>query len=243
MLEPGVLTVCLYPGFAPFASQADDGTWSGWDVDFLRGFADEQGLDLQVVEIPDFKDIWMRPGSDECDVAGTGITRTDARVAQTGEAGRWSDTYYTVAHAFVVRKGSTLDGIEDLEGQTVLTTEGTTADTDLQARLRQAGISTTTLEYVDGEESAVARVLDGSAYAFAAGVGTVETLVEQNPGLELAWQHCIMLADGTISSEPFGFVVRSDSSGLLAALNTYIAEPRQPYQGGLGTGRDCPTET
>ena len=242
-LEPGVLSVCLYPGFAPFAEKGDDGTWVGWDVDFLRGFAEEQGLEFQVIDIPQFDDIWMRPGSHECDIAGTGITRTDERVAQTGESAGWSDTYYTVAHGFAVRKGSVLNNIEDLEGQTVLTTKGTTADVDLQARLQQAGISTTTVEYTDGEEAGVARVLDGSAFAFAAGVGSIETLVQQYPDLELAWEHCIMLSDGSISSEPFGFVVRSDSTGLLAALNNYINNPKEPYEGGLGSGRDCPTGT
>jgi len=242
-LEPGVLSVCLYPGFAPFVEKGDDGEWTGWDVDFLRGFADEQGLEFQVIDIPQFDNIWMRPGSNECDIAGTGITRTDERVAQTGETASWSDTYYTVAHGFAVKKGAALARIEDLEGETVLTTKGTTADVDLQARLKQAGISTTTLEYVDSEESGIARVLDGSAFAFAAGVGSIETLAQRYPGIELAWEHCIMLSDGSISSEPFGFVVRSASTGLLSSLNGYIAQPREPYQGGLGTGRDCPTGT
>jgi ABC-type amino acid transport substrate-binding protein len=242
-LESGVLTACMYPGFAPFAEKEGDGTWGGWDVDFIRDFADERGLTLQIKEISAFNDIWMRPGANECDIAGSGITRTDQRVAQTGEAGRWSDTYYTVAHGFAVRQGSALDGIEDLAGQTVVTTKGTTADTDVQARLQQAGITTTTVKYVDSEEAAALLVLDGSAFAFAAGVGSIEALIDQHPGLELAWEHCIMLRDGTVSSEPFGFVVRSDSTGLLAALNQYIADPSVPYQGGLGTGRDCPSGT
>lgn len=242
-IEPGVLTVCLYPGFAPFAEKGDDGSWVGWDVSFLRGFAEEQGLELEVVDIPQFDDIWMRPGSSECDIAGTGITRTDVRVAQTGDSAGWSNTYYTVARGFAVREGTVLDSIDDLEGQTVFTTKGTTADVDLQARLQKAGISTTTVQYADGEEAGVALVLDGSAFAFAAGVGSIETLVQQNPGLELAWVHCTMLSDGSVSSEPFGFVVRTDSTGLLTALNDYIDNPKVPYEGGLGSGRDCPTGT
>ena len=241
-LKLRVLSVCLYPGFAPFAEKGDDGTWSGWDVEYLRGFAHEQGLKLLVIEVPQFKNIWMRPGSNECDIAGTGITRTDERVAQTGEAAGWSATYYTVAHGFAVRQGSVLHGIEDLKGQTVLTTKGTTAEVDLQARLQQAGISNTTLEYVDSEESAAARVLDRSAFAFAAGVGTIKTLAKKYPDIKLAWEHCIMQRGGSISSEPFGFVVRSDSKGLLTALNHYIANPANPYPGGRGSGRECPTD-
>ena len=84
---------------------------------------------------------------------------------------------------------------------------------------------------------------DGRNFIVLEFEGSIEELIDQHPGLELAWEHCIMLGDGTVSSEPFGFVVRSDSTGLLAALNQYIADPSVPYQGGLGTGRDCPSGT
>ncbi|MCX6507058.1 MAG: transporter substrate-binding domain-containing protein [Actinobacteria bacterium] len=182
-IEPGSLKVCLYPGFAPFAIKGDDGTWSGWDVEFLEGFAKQQGLTLKPVEFSTFDNIWMRPGNDECDL-------------------------------------------------------------DLQARIKKAGITNITLQYVDAGVDAAKQLLAGGSNApigFAEGVGSVQTLVQQFPSLGLAWQHCMMLPDGTISSEPFGFPVRAKSTGVAAALDSYIAQPTVAYPGGPGTGRDCPT--
>lgn len=44
------LTVCMYPGFAPFVSAGGDADnitdWTGWDVDFLTKFAATQGRSL-----------------------------------------------------------------------------------------------------------------------------------------------------------------------------------------------------
>ena len=243
-LEPGVVSVCLYPGFAPFAIKGEDGTWSGWDVEFLEGFAKQQGLTLKPVEFSTFDNIWMRPGNDECDLAGTGITKTADRSAATGTGATWSSTYYSVARGFAVLDGVQVQGIGDLAGHVVLATKGSTADLDLQARIKNAGITNVTLQYVDAGVDAAKQLVAGGSDApigFAEGVGSVETLVQQFPKLELAWQHCMMLPDGSISSEPFGFPVRAKSTGVAAALDSYIGRPTAAYPGGPGTGRDCPT--
>lgn len=109
-IEPGVLKVCLYPGFAPFAIR-DDGGWSGWDPAYLSAFAEQQGLRFEPVEVSTFNDIWMRPGNDECDVAGTGITETAERIQQTGQSIAWTDHYYSVARSLAVRAGTTIDSV------------------------------------------------------------------------------------------------------------------------------------
>jgi hypothetical protein len=49
--------VSLYSDFAPFAIKGDDGTWSGWDVEFLEGFAKQQGLTPKPVEFSTFDNV------------------------------------------------------------------------------------------------------------------------------------------------------------------------------------------
>lgn len=243
VIEPGTLKVCLYPGFAPFSSKEGD-TWVGWDVDYLQAFADTQGLKLEPVEVADFNEIWMRPGRGECDLAGTGITMTPSRIEQTGADAEWSSAYYSVARSFAVRPGSTLDSVEDLAGRTVLVTQGSTADIDLTNRLAQAGITDTTLEYVSDEADGARQVAEAGEdgpFAYGGGAGSIETLTQQIPNLEIAWVHCLMEADGSLSSEPFGFPVRTASTGLLGALDSFIEDPANPYPGGAGSGTDCPT--
>jgi ABC-type amino acid transport substrate-binding protein len=101
-ITPGTLQVCLYAGFKPFAWK-DGNVWKGWDVDYLTAFAKANHLAFKVVEEPAFNDIWLRPGKNECDIAGTGISDTQDRRKATGSAGQWSATYYTVVRAFLVR--------------------------------------------------------------------------------------------------------------------------------------------
>ncbi|MFM8351219.1 MAG: substrate-binding periplasmic protein, partial [Actinomycetales bacterium] len=155
-----------------------------------------------------------------------------------------TDPYYYVERAFIVREGTQINGIEDLAGHTVIATKGSTADIDLQARLRKAGITNTNVQYVNSEEEGARRVANagaGGPIAYAGGAGSIDFLTKSIPGLALAWPHCAMLPDGTVSSEPFSFPVRSASKGLAQALNAYVMKPTVPYPGGRGTGRDCPS--
>jgi hypothetical protein len=70
----------------------------------------------------------------------------------------------------------------------------------------------------------------------------VQQLTKQIPGLELAWEHCLMLPDGTISSEPFGFAVRKASTGVIEALDAFITDSTNAYPGGSGSGRNGPND-
>jgi hypothetical protein len=134
-LEPGKLKVCLYAGFAPFASKVN-GTWQGWDVDYLAAFAAANSLTFAVVE-HDFNGIWLAPGQKLCDVAGTGISDTAERRKAAGDAAEWSNTYYGVVRTFLVRteQFAHLTQVEDLRGRTAIVTKGSTANTDLCYRM------------------------------------------------------------------------------------------------------------
>jgi ABC-type amino acid transport substrate-binding protein len=226
-LEPGVLKVCLYPGFAPFVSKDEKGEWVGDDVVYLKAFSDQEKLTFEPVEIAEFKDIWTLPGEGKCDIAATGISDLAERRKQTGTDGVWSDHYYRVVRSFAVRTGSVLNGVEDLRDKRVIVTGDSTADLDLRNRLKGAGIDSVTIDTTTDEEAAAVLVRDGvgegAPFAYGGGLGSVQLLVEKRGGLEVAWQHCNMLADGKEVDEPFSFVVRAKSADLTEALNRYIA--------------------
>jgi len=134
-LVPGKLTVCLYAGFAPFASKDASGNWQGWDVDYLKGFAQASNLQFAVYEVQAFDGIWLEPGKENsnCDVAGTGISDLESRRKATGKTGEWSNTYYHVLRSFLVRTAEVpkLTKVEDLRGKQAIVTKGSTANSDL----------------------------------------------------------------------------------------------------------------
>jgi hypothetical protein len=144
-LEKGTLKACLYPGFAPFAEKKKDGSWDGWDVTYLSGFAKANGLRLEIVEVPLFDGIWLEPGKGRCDVAGTSISDLKERRDATGGAGGtgvWSNTYYAVVRTFLVRTAdfTRLTGAASLKGRQAIVTRGSTAHSDLCYRLHWAGL-------------------------------------------------------------------------------------------------------
>lgn len=231
-IKPGVLQVCLYPGFKPFAWK-DGATWKGWDIDYLAAFAKANNLTFQPVEETAFADIWLRPGNNECDIAGTGISDTQDRRKATGALGQWSATYYTVVRAFLVRTENKdkLKDVADLRGKTVIVTLGSTADSDLRNRMQQAKITDVKIEGTDDEGAAAAKVRKGPQFAYGGGYGSVVDLAKD--GLTAVWPHCNMTEVGKNEfkpyAEPFSFVARAKSTGLLTALNAYI--PKHKYEG------------
>ena len=231
-IQPGTLQVCLYPGFKPFAWK-EGATWKGWDIDYLTAFAKANNLKFQPVEEAAFADIWLRPGKNECDIAGTGISDTQERRKATGTLGQWSATYYTVVRAFLVRTENKdkLKDVADLRGKTVIVTLGSTADSDLRNRMQQAKITDVKIEGTNDEGEAAAKVRKGPQFAYGGGYGSVMDLAKD--GLTGVWPHCNMteVAKGEFKpyAEPFSFVARAKSTGLLAALNAYI--PKHKYEG------------
>jgi Bacterial extracellular solute-binding proteins, family 3 len=259
-IEPGMLQVCLYAGFAPFASK-EGGVWQGWDVKFLQDFAAANGLKLKVVEKPEFQDIWLWPGEKKCDLAGTGISDTKERRVATGTASKWSKTYYGVVRSFIVRTADyvNLKDVKALRGKKVIVTKDSTADQDLRNRLQIALIpvcagqtrqpSCVQIGYPreNNEENAAKDVLAGgpdAPFAYGGGYGSVQLLACKLGGLAVVWPHCNMVKNGTAYAEdpePFSFVVRVvESTSLLTALDDYIQKNDKLYEGTAIPQLDCP---
>ena len=99
-VEPGVLTVCTYTGFAPVSSKNESGEIVGTDITFVRHFAEENGLAVKFKEA-DFAGIWERPGRGECDLAAAGIAPLDSRKSP-GVV--WSAPYFNVQRTLLIRK-------------------------------------------------------------------------------------------------------------------------------------------
>lgn len=244
-MQPGVLAVCLYPGFAPFSSRNAEGRFVGWDVDYLSAFATAHGLRLQTVEVGEYSGIWNQPARGTCDVAASGISDTPDRRASSDPRAAWTRHYYSVLRAFLVRSADAdrLKSIDDLRGRTVIVTSDSTADHDLRNRLARNGITTTIVEVTSDERDAALRVRDaadgGEPFAYGGGLGSVNFLAAELGGLSVAWPHCTMLADGSETQEPFSFVVRAADVGLRQALDGFIAAPATPYGGVSNTDENC----
>ncbi len=215
-IQPGTLTVAIYGAFAPVCSSDEQGVY-GRDIDFLRAFAQQQGLTI-AFQIFRFDRIWERPGRDEVDIAAAGIAPLPER--QTPGV-RWSDPYFTVERSLLIRASDQdkFKTMADFAGYTLAVTRGSTADLDT----RQRKPATANLVYYDMQEQAVTALLAGQIDGFGTGDVCSRYLVDQYPG-QLA------LADLHTMAEPehFAFAVRA-ASGLLDQLNDFIHKTHLSY--------------
>lgn len=124
--------------------------------------------------------------------------------------------------AFAVRKGSTLTGPQDLAGQTVIVTKGSTAGQDIQQQIRQKRVKGVTVRYTDNEGAAVQMVSQGKVFAYGGGLGSIQYQAKRFRNIKVAWPHRILLPNGMPGSEPFSYPVRTADTGRIQALNAFI---------------------
>jgi ABC-type amino acid transport substrate-binding protein len=234
-LHAGKLTVCTYGGFAPVCYKNPAGQLIGLDVSFLTRFAESLGLAIATIEQP-FKDLWTRPGKNECDIACAGIMRrTDRR---PGEGGSWSDPYFQVKRSLLVRAAEVAEFNDHatVTGKKIVVTRESTADIDARTRYPHC---IRTIQFVDEvvpkdqrdaqEYIVTTRIANRESDAFGEGDVSNRYLCEKYGkdvpgGLALADVHPI---DGP--TETFNFITRDDSARILERLNGFIANNKDSY--------------
>lgn len=215
-LAPGVLTIGAYTSFAPVA-WAENGAAHGKDIHFLRAFAREESLEVDV-RFFDFDRIWERPLRKQVDIAAGGIAPSHRRRIP-GLA--WSSPYHTVQRSLVIRKEDSeeLQTMEDFGGRIIAVTRGSTADCDAQRRKPE----TAQIVYFDKQERAIEDLFTGRIDAF--GTGDI-------CGHYVAAQHADHLAVSDVheteTPEHFAFAME-ETSDLLTALNSFIEKNGERY--------------
>jgi ABC-type amino acid transport substrate-binding protein len=215
-LFPGVLTIGAYTSFAPVV-WAENGAAQGKDIHFLRAFARETGLVVDV-QFFEFDRIWERPLRKEVDIAAGGIAPTHTRRAP-GLA--WSSPYHKVQRSLVVRKEDSvqLQTIADFGGRIIAVTRGSTAHIDAQRRKPE----TAQIVYFERQETAIQDLFSGRIDAF--GTGDI-------CGHHVVAQHTSRLAVSDVheteTPEHFAFAME-ETSNLVDPLNTFIGKNSERY--------------
>jgi polar amino acid transport system substrate-binding protein len=125
LVKDGSLTVCSDAPYEPFEFQAEDGTWTGFDMDVVRAIAEDNGLELEVSVQP-FDGIWLAPAAGKCDMVASSMTITEEREA----AADFSKSYFDAFQSLLVRKADaeTFNSLDALAGKTIAVQTGTTGE-------------------------------------------------------------------------------------------------------------------
>jgi polar amino acid transport system substrate-binding protein len=211
LVKDGALTVCSDAPYEPFEFQAEDGTWTGFDMDIMRKIAESNDLELEVSVQP-FDGIWLAPAAGKCDVVASSMTITEERT----QAADFTDTYFNAFQSLLVRKADAevYTTLESLKGKTIAVQTGTTGEAYAKANATDSKIQSfdeASAMFLALESNQVDAVLQdyliNKERADKQGTSAVSAKFEESP-------------------EEYGFAVEKGNTALLQILNKGIKDLR-----------------
>lgn len=204
----GVLTVCSEIPYAPFEFEADDGSFTGFDIDLVTAVAKEIGLEVDVVNTP-FEGIQSGTAmaAGQCDVSASAMTITPEREEKLD----FTDSYFDASQSLLVATGGDVDSLAATDGFTI----GVQSDTTGQRYALD--------NKPDGAE--VTEFTSGADAIIALQSGTVDAVLQDLAVNVEAAQNDDSLAvvDEFSTGEEYGFAVSEEGAEtLLEAINTAL---------------------
>jgi ABC-type amino acid transport substrate-binding protein len=215
-IDPGVLTVAVTSGApsSPYDSQL-------WIRRYVARFAADQQLTIRWVVVP-FNDSWTRAGRGEVDLVATNVASFPDRVSP---GGTFSAPFLYERRALRIRPADAgrYDHIDDFVGRQVGVVRGMAAERDVRRRA-PAGVEVVTKAtfpelYAAFDAGGLDAIAEAEYYALDGSV-----IPSHGPEVVLVDLHDLTPGQ----REESVFVVRDASTGLLEAVNAFIARERFP---------------
>lgn len=121
--EDNTLTMGTNAAFPPYEYVDDDGNIVGIDAEIAAALAEKLGMELEIKDM-EFDSLITACAGGSVDVVLAGMTVTDERK----ESVNFSDSYATGIQVIIVKEGSEIATVDDLEGKTIGVQSGTTGD-------------------------------------------------------------------------------------------------------------------
>ena len=207
----GKLTMSTNAQFPPYESVADDGKgyegtgFEGIDIEIAYALAQKLGLEL-VVDDMDFDSALSAVQTGKSDIVAAGVTVTPERQNTMC----FTDSYANGVQVVIVKEGSDIKTIDDLEGKKIGTQRGTTGYIYCSDDFGDDAV----VAYDDGL-TAVQALNNGQVDAVVIDNAPAKEFVAANPGL--------VILDTSYAEEDYAIGMAKGSS-LEAAVNAALEE-------------------
>lgn len=190
-------------GFAPY-EYYDNGEVVGVDVDIAKEIAKEMGKKLVVKDVA-FDSIINEVKTGKADFGAAGISYTDERVKQVD----FSINYSTSNQVVVVKNGSNIRDVNNIDGKRIAVQLGSVADTYVTSNFKNSEIIR--------EKKYLAAIEDLKS-------GKADCVVmDELPAKEMVKNNNdIMILSGNLASDSYGMVVKKGNKKLLNAINKVL---------------------
>lgn len=203
-VEEGKLHMATNAAFPPYESTTDDGGYEGIDIEIAQAIAEDLGLEL-VVDDMDFSSVLTSVQGGKSDIAMAGLTVTEEREKNVN----FTDSYATGVQSIIVKEGSDIKSVDDLDGKKIGVQEGTT------------GYIYCSDDY--GDENVTAYT-NGAMAVEALKAGKVDCVViDNNPAKQyVANNSGLAILDTAYVEEMYAIGISKDNEELLEKVNASL---------------------
>jgi ABC-type amino acid transport substrate-binding protein len=203
--ETTPLTVGSDIPYPPF-EQGKSGEYTGFDVELMEAIGEKIGRTPEFQDTS-FETIFRDVGQGKFEAVISAATITPEREKEVA----FSDPYYLSEQAIMVKEGSEIKGIADLEGKVVAAQQGTTG---LELGKEKANASELR-PYPEGPD-AINALKAGTVEAVIIDAPVAQNAIEEEGGVEIA--------EKVPTEEEYGIAVAKDNTELLEEINTGLEE-------------------
>lgn len=199
------LTVGSDIPYPPF-EQGKPGSYTGFDVELMEAIGEKIGRSPEFQDTS-FETIFRDVAQGKFEAVISAATITEEREKEVA----FSDPYYLSEQAILVKEGSDVGGLEDLEGKTVGAQQGTTG-LELGKEKANAG---ELRPYPEGPD-AINALKAGTVEAVIIDAPVAQNAVEEEGGVEIS--------EKVPTEETYGIALAKDNTELLKEVNESLAE-------------------
>lgn len=199
------LTVGSDIPYPPF-EQGKSPNYEGFDIELMEAIGEKIGRSPEFQDTS-FETIFRDVAQGKFEAVISAATITEEREKEVA----FSDPYYLSEQAILVKEGSDVGGLEDLEGKTVAAQQGTTG-LELGKEKANAG---ELRPYPEGPD-AINALKAGTVEAVIIDAPVAQNAVEEEGGVEIS--------EKVPTEETYGIAVAKDNTELLKEINEGLAE-------------------
>ena len=192
--------------FPPYEFVDDNGNIVGIDAEIAKAVAEKMGYELEIRDMK-FDSLITAVQSGNIDFALAGMTVDEERLLSVN----FSDTYATGIQVIIVKDGSGIATVDDLEGKLIGVQSGTTGDIYCTDDYGQDSV-----KQFDNGALAVAALINGQVDCVVIDNEPAKNFVAANAGLKIL--------DTEYAVEDYAAAIAKENTELLEKFNKALAE-------------------
>lgn len=192
--------------FAPFEYMDDSGKIIGIDSEIVDAIAEETGVEIEMKHVG-WDPMLEQVKSGEIEMGASGITINEKRK----KIYDFTEPYYEAKQVIVVKEGSDVKSLADLEGKKVSVQINTTGH---DAAKKAFGETSKDVAAFENMPVAIMEVINGSTAAAIGDNAVVYEYLKNNPDTGL-----VVIEDAAFEKEYYGLMVKKGNKEVLDILN------------------------